>query len=232
MKRFLSFMSKRSTLVKGLFVGVSLALLMSVTAVFGEAMQDGYLRTTKIQYLFGQTLTLIFWQNFGFVLVAMAVSGRIYDYMANKRYEKTTIRNMLIGFNVILFLILVNRPISLNSYYYLGGEPVSNMQMLGCQIKDMAENEYVTFKFEKCEVIRGSETNTMFQAGTRRTQTTYSYQPYVYLHNQNDSIPIDERCMKAIKELIDESGNICEITCYKNSHIITAIDGVPIASLE
>lgn len=213
------------------FILVVMVIMLSVVCVASE-MEKGYDATLNIQYLFGDTIMRMFLENYIILAVALGIFLFLYAFLKNKLQEKKKIywRIFVVGYIMAVLMILLVKPLHMNACYTIGDDSLNTAEALFSYAKDMIEDEYVTFQAENCEYKL--ETTAYIILGRVRAKHVEETFSYLYLYNQGDAIPIDHAYREIVEELVRESGGVCDITCYKNSHIIKTINGVELTSLR
>lgn len=216
------------------FIVIVMVIMFAVVYVASE-MEKGYDATLGIQYLFVDTIVRMLLENYVILAFAFGIYLLLYGYVSSKMKDKAHWKGrysklFTIGYIMIVLVILMMKPIHMNTYYVISDNSLNTAEALYCHAKDMIENEYVTFEAESCEYKEGSVSYTIFgRCRIEHVEETYSY---LCLYDQRDVIPIDYAYEQIVKELVRESGGVCDITCYKNSHIVKAINGVELTSLR
>lgn len=181
-----------------------------------------YEETLEIRYYFEDTIMQIIRRSLLGITIGVIIL-LVVLYFLYRKIEKKTMRKILAAYSVLVLVALSGLSVPMNKCYELDGRAMRNVHVLFYCAKDMIEEEYVTFHDEPCE-YRYEKSTDIFSSGD-----TFSY---LCLNNRQDVIPIPFEYSSEIKEILKESGNVCDITCYKNSHIIKAINGVELISLR
>lgn len=181
-----------------------------------------YNETLKLRYFLEDTVMRMINENIiGIVasILIIAVFVRFWKEKTRKQYFK----KFVIGYIIVLLVVLSGLPVRRDTYYELNNSRMKNVQVLYYCIKDMIEDECVSFSNEPCEYRY--ETVAYFV-------DSKEYFPYLCMEGQGDMIPLPKEYSSEIKSIVKESEGICDIICYKNTHIIKAINGVELIDLK
>jgi len=181
-----------------------------------------YDETLEVGYFFEDTVMQILGRSLFGIIVGILVL-LVVLYFCYRKVKKKTMGKILAAYFVVVLVVLSGLSVPMNKSYEIGGSAMKNAQVIFACARDMIEEEYVTFQDEPCE-YRYEESNDLF--GSRDTFC------YLCLNNRKDVIPIPYEYFSEIREILEESGGVCHITCYKNSHLIRAINGVELTALR
>lgn len=198
-----------------------------------EYTYSQFAKTAEISYLFICTFLRMFSEHYILVAINIFWGVLIYRFInaprptrASKKYSVI----ILIIYIIFCLIFLLGKPIRMNTMYTINKSPVSTTgHALFYQLKDIITNDEIIFTAEPCELDYKVETFYTGQRGKKIESKAYDY---LCLKKQNDIIPIPAKYVDQIQALLEESGGVCNVTCYKNSHIIKAINGVNLSYLK
>uniref|UniRef100_UPI0040565361 hypothetical protein n=1 Tax=Acetatifactor sp. TaxID=1872090 RepID=UPI0040565361 len=216
------------------FIIIAMTIMSSIVYVASE-MEKAYDTTLGIQYLFVDTIVCMLLENYMILACAFGIFLFLYGYVSKKmkdklHWKRRTSKLFIAGYLLIVLVILLLKPLHRNTCYVIGDNSLNTAEVLYYHAKDMIEQKYVTFQAENCEFQEASFTYTLL--GGRRVEHVEETYSYLCLYDRRDVIPIDYAHHQIVQELVRQSGGKCDITCYKNSHIITAINGIELTSLK
>lgn len=190
-------------------------------------MGQQYAKTLNLSYLFIYTILRLIGEKSNLILLGITILIFI-NTLVNEKIRKRYTKVFFIGYTILCLMVLSGQTIRMNGGYALNDFPLTTAHVLYYQLKDMVGNEEITFSNEPCEVRYKRE--TYFSIIDDDWIETVDY-PYLYLNNQRDAIPIAPGYSWTIRNILEESNGVCDITCYKNTHIIKAINGVELTDL-
>ena len=224
--------SPQEKIREGIFASLIIIFIIGFTCLL-EYTYSQFAQTEKISYLFVCTFLRMFSDHYILVAISIFFGLFIYRFINAPRPTKESKRySVIILFIYIIFclIFLLGRPIRMNTMYTINKSPVSTTgHALFYQLKDIITNDEIIFTSEPCELDYKVET---FYSGKRGKKIESKAYDYLCLKNQNDVIPIPSKYASKIQTILEKSGGICDVTCYKNSHIIKAINGVNLSDLK
>ena len=209
-------------------------LIISPVAAYigiGYLLMEQYTQTCKLPYLTVYTFLCMFAEKYLLLLLSFII---LYftNALAESKIKGQCAKIFFIGYALLWLLILSGQTVRMNADYILNNRPLTTAHVLFYQIKDLAQNEEVTFFEEPCELIGKREYFFLPQKKKSIFGIQSEVYSYISLNNQKDIIPISSDHFSEIYNILEESGGICDVTCYKNSHIIKAINGIELPNLK
>jgi len=218
-----------SDIFKAVIVLMILFLLLIV-------VKEQYEKTLFLPFLFIYTIAeLVEEHTLQFLFCAFIyVWIKNYVTLAGDDHKSNFFKMFSVGYFILCFCIIAGQTIRMNDSYELHNNRLTTAQILCYQVLDMTGNDSVTFYAEPCRTKRDMISHFTFSKVGRRHRIKRKTETYDYLclDNQGDMIPIPSGYVREIDELLEENEGVCDITCYKYTHLIKSINGVELKDLE
>ena len=216
-----------------IFTGViGFIIFLGVYSVAG-AIEEQYEKTLLLPFLFIHTIIRLVAENQLKIVFSVLIYVIIKNVLLFKDFKSEFLKIFRIGYIILCFMIITGPTIRMNTSYKLDNHSLATFHILFYQGMDMIGNDFVTFNDEPCRMEH--DVVTYYTIGNRRRRVikekkeTYDY---LCLDNQRDMIPIPSGYYWKIESLLEESGGVCDITCYKYTHLIKSINGVELKDLR
>uniref|UniRef100_UPI0040573369 hypothetical protein n=1 Tax=Acetatifactor sp. TaxID=1872090 RepID=UPI0040573369 len=188
-----------------------------------------YVESLEMKYLFMHMLLRLLEEKYLLLALSVLIWEVVIEVIfreTERRYKKM----ILCGYVALWVIIFSGLSIRMNRCYELNRFPVRTAEIFCRQVGDMVLEEEVTFYMEPCEIESDRVIYWVFSP--RGIYVEEEWYSYLCLNNQRDKIPIASEFVTGIRDILEETGGVCNITCYKNSHIITAINGMELTGLR
>lgn len=213
-----------------IFKGTIGVIIIGIIFFIPLAIEELYEKTLLLPLLFIHTIIRLVAEN-PIELLIFALIYAFINILATDDFKKIYFKTFRVCYFILCFIIITGQTLRMNTSYKLDNGPLTTAHILFYQVLDMIGNDTVTFYDEPCRM--GYDTVTYYtikRRGYSIVERTESYD-YLCLDNQQDMIPIPSGYYREIEKLLEEAEGVCDITCYKYTHLIKAINGVELKDL-
>jgi len=212
-----------------IFMGAIGFIIFYILYIIPSAILEQYEKTLLLPYLFIYTILRLVvekpLQILFYAFIFVFLKKLLFDNFKNKWFKI-----FCASYIMICFLFLAGQTIDMNTSYELHNRPLTTTHVLCYQVLDMIGNDTVTFYDEPCRT-ESKGVSYYTKRKRKRFRKKVEFYDYLCLDKQRDVIPIPSKYCSEIEKLLEEHGGVCDITCYKNTHLIKAINGVELKDL-
>lgn len=203
-------------------------------------MGEQYEKTLLLPFLFIYTIVQLVVEHTLPFLFCTFIYVWIKNYvtLVGDEHKSNFFKMFRVGYFVLCFCIIAGQTIHMNASYELNNNKLTTAHILCYQVLDMVGNDTVTFIEEPCRLECDMVSyHTLMRQGIIKGRRSISIKKhtesyyYLCLDNQRDMIPIPSEYIREIEESLEENEGVCDITCYKYTHLIKAVNGVELKDL-